>query len=73
MTPCLKSLQLQVKGAVKSPENGVTFRIPTDRRTASRLALNRGGGGQDAAHELVASPRDELRRLVQDATKAVSS
>lgn len=73
MTPCLKSLRLQVKGAAKSPENGVTFRISTDRRTASRLALNRGGRERGAAHELVASARDELRRLVQDATKAVTS
>lgn len=73
MTPRLKSLHLRVKAAARSVESGVTSGIPTVARTASRLALNRGGRGQDAAHEPVASARGELRRFVRYATKAVAS
>lgn len=54
-------------------ENGVTFRIPTDRRTASRLALNRGDRERGAANEFAASPRGELRSVGRSPAQAVTS
>jgi len=73
MTQRLKSLHRWAEASGNSGECGVTFEIPTVTRTASRPALNRGGRGQDAANELVASKQGEVRRVARAATKAVTS
>jgi hypothetical protein len=72
MTALLKSIRQRVRESGTPLEAGVTSGIPTVSRTASRPALDWGGGGQDAAQELVASPRGEVRR-VAPAAKAVTS
>jgi hypothetical protein len=73
MTRRLKSLHRRAKASGNSGECGVTFKIPTVTRMASRFALNRGGRGQDAANEFVASIQGEVRRVARAAARAVTS
>lgn len=72
MTRRLKSHHRWAKASGRSVRSGVTFRIPTVARTASRPALNRGGRGQGAANEF-ASPRGEVRLVARAPLRAVTS